>query len=175
MTLRLAFALGAALLCACGSAADLDGSSETGAAHPGVDLTLDPVPEVNITDEAGTDIRVWVKMRHLGGPDAESFEVVSASLGKDLMPFSDIELSIPADHDPFTLLMDGEEATYLLTGSIDSNGSDWGLCASGADEETDELRVTMDLHLRITPGANDEADDFVIESQSVALNCVFVG
>ena len=174
MSLRLAFAVGAALLCACGSTPNSDGGSETGAAHPGVDITLDPLPEVNISDEAGTDVRVWVKMRHLGGPDAETFEVVSASLGKDLMPFSDIELTLSNDLS-FVPLMEGDEMTYQLSGSIDATGTEWGLCAAGPDEEADELRVTMDLHLRITPGANDEADDIVFESQSVALNCVFVG
>lgn len=52
---------------------------------------------------------------------------------------------------------------------------DWGLCTSGADESDDELRVTISLEVRVTPGANDEDDVETIEHHAVDLACVFVG
>ena len=160
----------------CGSVPTNEGgTSDTGAAHPGVRVTLEPIPEINIHDEFGTDARVWVTLEHLGGPDATTFEVVSASLGKDLEHFADIELTVPEGNEAFSGLAVGEVQTVALTGSIDASGPDWALCAAGPDEEMDELRVTLDLTVRMSPGANDESDDSVFESHTVGLNCVFAG
>lgn len=155
-------------LAACvGSYDDTDG----GAAHIGVVTELEQLPEVMIDDELGTDVRVFVDMRHMGGPAAETFEVVSASLNLDLELYADIELAIPDDHPPFPGLEDGDELSFQLRGYIPNTHDDWGLCSDAQAEDDDELRVTLSLVLRVTPGANDDADEFEFEQQAVALHC----
>lgn len=156
-------------LAACGSSTDDDG----GAAHIGVVTEINQMPEVTIDDELGTSVRVFVDMEHMGGPDAETLEVVSASLGLDLEHYADIELAIPEDHPQFAGLADGEELSFELRGSIPDNSDDWGLCADGQAEDADELRVTLNLLLRVTPGANDDADELEFESLAVTLHCTF--
>ena len=157
---------------ACGDSTALD---DGGAAHIGVVTEINDMPQVTIDDELGTDVRVFVHMDHMGGPDAQTFELVSASLGLDLEPYADIALAIPADHPPFTGLADGEQFDFELRGSIPDNGDDWGLCAGGGVEDVDGLRVTLDLVLKVTPGANDGEDEFVFESLAVDLGCSFTG
>jgi hypothetical protein len=162
----------ATLACAVGCA--VDGAEGGGAAHPGVDVTVTQV-QVAIDDELETSVRVFLELDHLGGPTAETFSVVEAHLARDLEAFSPIELAIPSDHPPFAGLADGELLEVELRGSVPLTHDDWGLCLAGPDEAVDEERVTLHLELRITPGANDDADDFVFESQSVTLNCVYIG
>jgi hypothetical protein len=149
------------------------GDSDDVAAHPGVEAQLEQMPQVTIDDELGTDVRVFVDMAHYGGPDAEQLEIVSASLGLDLEHYADLELSIPADHPQFTGIADGQEFNFELRGSIPNNHDDWGLCADAQAEDDDELRVTVNLVLRVTPGANDDIDEFEFESQAVELHCSF--
>jgi hypothetical protein len=157
-------------LAACASSTDGDD-----AAHAGVMAELNQMPEVTIDDENGTEVRVFVDMTHYGGPDAESLEIVSASLGLDLEHYADIELSIPADHPQFAGLADGEEFNFELRGSIPDTHDDWGLCADAQAEDANELRVTVNLLFLVTPGANDEEDEFEFESRAVELHCSFTG
>lgn len=159
-------------LAACAEPGD---SNDDGAAHPGIMADIEPMPEVMIDDEFGTDVRVFVKMEHFGGPDAENLEIVSAALKLDLEHYADIELAIPEDHPPFAGLADGEELSFQLRGSIPDNHDDWGLCMDAQAEDADELRVTLDLVLHVTPGANDGEDEFEYESLAVDLGCVFTG
>ncbi|WP_146157420.1 hypothetical protein [Enhygromyxa salina] len=168
------FALVCALttLTACGDSTTTD---EGGAAHIGVVSEIEGMPQITIDDEVGTDVRVFMHMDHMGGPDAQTFEVVSASLQLDLEHYADIELAIPADHTQFTELLDGDEFDFELRGHIADNGDDWGLCASGGVEDTDGLRVTLSVLMRVTPGANDGEDEFEFESLAVELNCSFTG
>ena len=168
-------ALACLSLSACGSA-PADGGGETGgAAHLGIVAEIDTMPDVTIDDEFGTDVRVSLHLAHMGGPAADTLEVVSASLGLDLEPYADIELAIPDDHPPFAGLADGESVDLSLRGSIPDNHDDWGLCAGGGTEEADGPRVSLDLALRVAPGANDEEDEFIFESMAVAFHCSFTG
>lgn len=145
------------------------------AAEVGIIATLEPMPDVTIDDEFGTDVRVFVDMHHHGGPTAETFEVVSASLNLDLEHHADIELAIPDEHTQFSTLADGEDFMFELRGHIDDNHDDWGLCADPQAEDDDELRVSLSVVLRVTPGANDDADEFEFESQAVTLHCSHTG
>lgn len=168
---RPAVALAAALATtACAASDDGDG----GAAHPGVDIEITQV-QVAIDDELETSVRVFLELDHLGGPAAETLTVVDAHLARDLEPFSPIELAIPSDHAPFAGLAEGESLTLELRGAVPLTHDDWGLCLAGPDEATDEQRVTLHLELRVTPGANSEANDFVFESRAVDLHCVYIG
>jgi hypothetical protein len=162
--------LAGGLLLACSSS-----DTNDGAANAGVMAELDPMPEVTIDDELGTEVRIFVDMEHFGGPDAETLEVVSASLGLDLAHYADLELAIPDDHPQFSGLADGEQFNFELRGSIPDNHDDWGLCADPQSDHADELRVTVNLVLRVTPGANDDADEFEFESRAVTLHCSFTG
>jgi hypothetical protein len=145
------------------------------AAHMGVDVAITSPPSVSIDDEFGTEVRVFVELTHRGGPDAETFEFVSASLGLDLEPHADITLAIPTDHAPFAGLADGETDLLELRGSIPDNHTDWGLCSDPQGEAVDGARVTLDLEIHISPGANDELDAFVFESLAVELHCTHTG
>ena len=160
-------------LFACGTSTMDDGG---GAAHIGVIAEVD-MPDVTIWDDdgLGTEVSVSVNLEHMGGPAAETFEVVSASLGLDLEPYADIELAIPTDHPVFPGLDDGESFDFVLRGSLPDTHTDWGLCGDPQQESADELRVTLNLSLRVTPGANDDADDFEFESMAVALHCAHAG
>lgn len=157
------------LLAACSRSAD---DLEGGAANEGVIAEIDAEPEVTIDDEFGTDVRVFVHLEHFGGPDAETLEVVSSTLRLDLEPYANIQLAIPADHPQFDGLAIGETFDFMLRGSIPDTHDDWDLCD---DPQADGLRVTLDLVLRVTPGANDDEDEFVFESQAVALACSHTG
>lgn len=159
-------------LTACG---DSIPDGDDGAAHIGVITKIEQMPEVTIDDELGTEVRVFVDMEHYGGPDAESLEIVSAALKLDLEHYADLELSIPDDHPQFPGLADGDQFGFQLRGRIADNHQDWGLCADPQGEDADELRVSLDLLLRVTPGANDEADEFEFESLAVALHCSHTG
>lgn len=159
-----------ALLCpACGGATMSEGGD--GAAHIGVVAELDQDPMVSIDDQLGTDVRVFVTMDHLGGPDAETLEVVSATLKLDLEPYADLALSIPAEHAQFPGLADGESFDFELRGALPDTHEDWGLCIGPDGEDVDELRLSLDLVLRVTPGANDGEDEFEFESRAVQLAC----
>jgi hypothetical protein len=114
-------------------------------------------------------------MTHFGGPDAETLEIVSASLTLDLEHYADIELAIPADHPQFTGLPDGDSFDFQLSGYIPDNHDDWGLCGDVQAEDEDELRVGLSLVLRVTPGANDDADEFEFEAMAVELGCSHTG
>jgi hypothetical protein len=161
-----------ALLLGCASSTDPDG----GAAHSGVFAELETVPMIMIDDELGTDVRVFVHFEHQGGPDAETLEVVSASLRLDLEPYADLELAIPADHPPFPGLVDGESLDFELRGALPDSHDDWGLCLDGGQAaEADGQRVSLDLVLRVKPGANSDQNEFEFESQSVSLGCSFTG
>lgn len=150
-----------------------DSSDDGGAAHIGVVTQIDSMPDVTIDDENGTEVRVFVDMRHMGGPTAATFEVVSASLGLDLDHYADIDLAIPMDHPQWDSLADGEEFAFELRGSVPDNHSDWGLCLDPQAEAADGQRVTVNLVLRVTPGANDDADEFEFESLAVSLHCSY--
>jgi hypothetical protein len=155
-------------LSACASLSD---DSDGGAAHIGVMAELVQMPEVTIDDELGTQVRVFIDMKHFGGPDAEQLEVISASLRLDLEHYADIELAIPDDHPQFPGLADGEELSLELRGSIPDNHDDWGLCGDPQATDDDELRVGLSLVFHLTPGANDSEDEFEWESQAVTLHC----
>jgi len=147
-----------------------------GAAHAGVMAKMLQMPEVTIDDEFGTDVRVSFDLVHYGGPDAETFEVVSASLRLDDQHYADIELAIPEDHPQFTGLADGEELHVQLRGSIPDNHDDWGLCADPQSEDQDELRVALALVMRVTPAANGgEHELFEYEALAVELHCSHTG
>jgi hypothetical protein len=135
------------------------------------------MPDVTIWDDdgSGTEVSVRVNLDHMGGPDAETLEVVSASLGLDLMPYADIELAIPADHPQFSGLADGESFEFTLVGSIPDTHTEWGLCSDPQQESADEQRVTLSLVLRVTPGANDGEDEFEFENMAVTLHCAHAG
>jgi hypothetical protein len=154
---------------------DTTTDAEGGAAHPGVEMEIDPMPEVNIDDELGTDVRAYVSMTHFGGPDAETLEIVSASLTLDLEHYADIELAIPADHPQFTGLADGDSFDFQLNGYIPDSHDEWGLCDDVQTEDEDELRVGLSVVLRVTPGANDDADEFEFEAMAVELGCSHTG
>ncbi|MFO7566561.1 MAG: hypothetical protein R6X02_28215, partial [Enhygromyxa sp.] len=154
-------------LAACGDS--ISDNGDDGAAHIGVVTKIEQMPQVMIDDEQGTNVRVFVDMEHYGGPDAETLEVVSASLKLDLEHYAELELAIPADHTPFPGLADGEQFSFELRGHIPDNHDDWGLCIG--DEEAEGQRVSLDLLLRVTPGANDEADEFEFESLAVSFGC----
>jgi len=160
------------------SACDTNSNTDTdggGAAHPGVEVTIEPMPQVMIDDEFGTEVRAYVNMIHYGGPDAETLEIVSASLVLDLEHYADIELAIPEDHGKFTGLADGDSFDFALRGSIPDTHDEWGLCTDVENQDQDELRVGLSLVLRVTPGANDDADEFEFESQAVELVCSHTG
>lgn len=159
-----------ALLPACG---DMNGTD--GAAHIGIVAEIEQMPDVTIDDENGTEVRVFVNFDHMGGPDAETFEVVSASLGLDLEHYADIDLAIPTDHAQFSGLADGDEFGFELRGTMPDNHDDWGLCADPQAEEADGQRLTLDLLIRVTPGANDDADEYAFESLAVTLHCSYTG
>lgn len=156
-------------------ALDEDDAADGGAAHVGLRVLPDGLPTVNIDDEFGTEVRILLNAEHFGGPDVETMEVVRASLQLDLEQFTDLELDLPEDGPGFEGIADGEATTLDLRGAVELTHQDWGLCASGADEADDELRVTVSVELRFTPGANDEADEVVIEHHAVDLHCVFIG
>ncbi|KIG12923.1 hypothetical protein DB30_00879 [Enhygromyxa salina] len=145
------------------------------AAHAGVFAEITDMPDVGIDDEQGTSVSVRVNLTHMGGPAAETIEVVSASLGLDLEPYADIELAVPADFPPFEGLADGDTHELVLRGSIPDNHDDWGLCGDPQQEAADAQRVTLDLVLLVKPGANDDEDELVFESQAVQMNCTFTG
>ncbi|MFO7567198.1 MAG: hypothetical protein R6X02_31425, partial [Enhygromyxa sp.] len=63
--------------------------------------------------------------------------------------------------------------SFELRGHIPDNHDDWGLCIG--DEEAEGQRVSLDLLLRVTPGANDEADEFEFESLAVSFGCSHTG
>ena len=146
-----------------------------GAAHPGVEARILDEADVTIDDEFGTDVDVTVTLEHLGGPAAETFEIVAANLDLDLEHYADLELAIPEDHAPFGGLEEGEKLDVRLRGSIPDTHDDWNLCRDVSRFEQEQLRVTLDLALRVTPGANDEADELVFESISIALHCSHTG
>ncbi len=146
-----------------------------GAAHPGVEARVLEEADVTIDDEFGTDVDVTVTLEHLGGPAAETFEVVAANLDLDLEHYSDLELAIPQDHAPFGGLETGESLDVRLRGSIPDTHDDWNLCWDVSQFEQEKDRITLDLLLRVTPGANDDADELVFESISVALHCSHTG
>ncbi len=179
MTCRVRLLASAALLALaipCSACAlDEDDGTDGGAAHVGLRVLPDGLPTVNIDDEFGTEVRILLDAEHFGGPDVETMEVVRASLQLDLEHFTDIELGLPDDGAGFEPIADGDATTLDLRGAVDLTHQDWGLCASGADEADDELRVTVSVELRFTPGANDEADEVVIEHHAVDLHCVFIG
>lgn len=161
-----------ALLMGCASSSDPDG----GAAHPGVFAELETAPMIMIDDELGTDVRVFVHFDHHGGPDAETLEVVSASLRLDLEHYADLELAIPDDHPPFAGVADGESLDFELRGTLPDSHDDWGLCLDGGQAaEADGQRLSLDLVLRVTPGANSDENEFEFESQAVSLGCSFTG
>jgi hypothetical protein len=166
--------LGSALalpLAACGSV----DSDDEGAAHIGVLAELETMPSVTIDDELGTDVRVFVHLDHSGGPDAETFEVVSASLKLDLEHYADIELAIPMDHPAFPGLVDGQSLDLELRGSIPDSHDDWGLCGDPETEDDDANRVSIEIMLRVTPGANSAENEYLFESQAVELTCSHTG
>lgn len=150
--------------------------TDDGAAHIGVDVDVPQAPKVTIDDEFGTDVRVFVNMVHHGGQDAETLEVVSASLNLDHQHYADIELAIPADHPQFPGLADGEQFSFQLVGHIPDNHDDWGLCSDQEAHEQDEQRLSLSLVLRVTPGANgDDSNQFEHESMAVELICSYTG
>ncbi|NJK32516.1 MAG: hypothetical protein HC927_08955 [Deltaproteobacteria bacterium] len=157
-------------LAACGSL-----GVEDDAAQIGVVAELESQPDVTIDDEGGTSVRVFVNLDHMGGPTAETLEVVSASLRLDLEHYADIELAIPTDHPPFAGLSAGESLDFELRGTIPDNHDDWGLCSDPQSEEADGDRVSLDLVLRVTPGANDDADEFDLGPTAVVLHCSHTG
>ena len=157
------------------SACSSSGDTDDGAAHAGVDVDIEQMPEVMIDDEFGTEVRVFLDMAHYGGPDAENLEVLSASLRLDLEHYADIELAIPEDHPPFSGLADGEELSLELRGTIPDGHEDWGLCGDPQAEEDDGLRVSLDLVFHLTPGANDSEDEFEYEAMAVELHCSHTG
>jgi hypothetical protein len=163
--------LTAALLCGCASSSDPDG----GVANPGLIATLEMEPMVTIDDESGTDVRVFVRFDYFGGPDVETLEVVSAGLRLDREPYADLELAIPADHPPFPGIVDGETLEFELRGTLPDDHDDWGLCLDPQGTEVDELRVSLDLTLRVTPGANDADDELEFEAHAVTLICSYTG
>jgi hypothetical protein len=169
--ISLAGFLTVALLTGCAPSSDPDG----GAAHPGVFAELETEPMVMIDDESGTDVRVFVHFDHHGGPDAETLEVISAGLRLDLEPHVDLELAIPDDHPTFEGLADGEALDFELRGTLPDNHEAWGLCLDPDTEEADGQRLSLDLVLRVTPGANDDADEFEFESRAVTLACSHTG
>jgi hypothetical protein len=158
-----------------GCATTPDDPGDDGAAHAGVTAEIEAEPEVNIDDEFGTDVRVFVHLEHFGGPDAESLEVVSAALRLDLEPYADLTLEIPGDHPQFAGLADGESFDFQLRGSLPDSHDDWGLCFDPQTEDQDGQRLSLDLVLRVTPGANDDEDVFVFESRAVTLGCSHTG
>jgi hypothetical protein len=168
----LGLVLSLAPLIACSGSLD-DG--DDGAAHPGIVAKIEDMPSVAVDDELGTEVRVFVELVHYGGPDAETLEVVSASLKLDLEHYADIPLAIPLDHPQFPGVADGESYSFSLRGTIPDNHEDWGLCTDPQAEQADGQRVSLDLLLRVTPGANDEADEFEFESLAVTFNCTFTG
>lgn len=170
--IKLGLTCALALLTSACAEATSDGG---GAAHIGVVAEVESRPSVMIDDEFGTEIRVFVHLDHAGGPDAETFEVVAANLRLDQEPYADLELQIPADHMDFSGLADGEELDLELRGSLPDTHTDWGLCLSGQAEEEDEQRLSLDLELRITPGANSDADEHLFESMAVELGCSHTG
>jgi hypothetical protein len=159
------------MLSACAVTSDPDG----GAAHPGVSAELETEPMVTIDDELGTDVRVFVHLDHYGGPDAETLEVVSAGLRLDLEPYADLELAIPEDHPAFTGLADGEALDFELRGMLPDNHDEWGLCLDPESTEADGQRLSLDLVLRVTPGANSDENEFEFESYGVTLTCSHTG
>ena len=70
-------------------------------------------------------------------------------------------------------IADGEAFDFELRGSIPDSHEDWGLCADAQSEDADEQRVTVNLVLRVTPGANDDEDELEFESRAVVLHCSF--
>lgn len=158
-----------------GCATTPDDSGDDGAKHPGVIAEIETEAEVNIDDEFGTDVRVFVHLEHLGGPDAETLEVVSAALRLDLEPYADIALSIPEDHPQFDGLADGESFDFQLRGSLPDSHDDWGLCFDPQTEDEDGQRLSLDLVLRVTPGAHSDEAEFVFESLAVSLGCSHTG
>jgi len=175
LTLTGALLLGTSLTAGCALEDGDDGDGGGGAAHPGVRVEFVDLPTVSIDDEFGTEVAVRLQLDHLGGPDVTSFEVLSASLQLDLEEFADLELQIPDDHPGFDTLPDGDSKELVLRDALDMTNTDWGLCASGADEANDELRVTITVEVKLMPGANDEDDVVMLERYAVNLNCVFVG
>jgi hypothetical protein len=172
---RTALGLVGALTLLTSACATEDSTDGGGAAHIGVVAEVEGMPSVTIDDEAGTEVRVFVHLDHMGGPDAETFEVVSAGLRLDLEPYADIELAIPNDHPAFPGLANGEEFDLELRGSLPDTHTDWGLCMDPQAEDQDELRLSLDLELLITPGANDDADEYLFESMAVELHCSYTG
>lgn len=150
-------------------------SAGDGAADIGVIATIDGAPEVMIDDEFGTDVRMWVDLAHMGGPDAETLEIVSASLHLDHEHYADIDLAIPADHPSFAGLADGEEFSFALRGHIPASHDDWTLCNDPETYDADEQRISLQLELRVTPGVNGEEDEFGFESLAVDLGCSHTG
>ena len=175
MAYRATATLLLALVSLTGCVVDDGGDADGAAAHPGVRFELEMLPTVSIDDEFGTEVGVRLHLDHLGGPDVETLEVLSASLQLDLEDIVELELEIPEDHPGFDGLIEGETLDLLLRDEVDMTHEDWGLCTSGADESDDELRVTLSLEVRVTPGANDEDDVETIEHHAVDLACVFVG
>jgi hypothetical protein len=152
-----------------------DDDDQGDAANIGVIAEIDAMPEVTIDDEFGTEVEVSVAFTHMGGPDAETLEIVSASLARDLEPYADIALAIPADHPQFDGLLDGDDFEFQLRGSIPATHDDWGLCADPESLDADGQRVSLNLVMRVTPGANDDASEFEFESLAVTLHCTHTG
>ncbi|MCA9690059.1 MAG: hypothetical protein KC636_10655 [Myxococcales bacterium] len=159
-------------LLACAPATTQD--SDTDAAHVGVVVDVD-APDITVDDEFGTDVRVFVHLDHRGGPDAESFAVTAASLALDLAPVADLELAIPADHDPFAGLADGESVDLELRAHLDQTHETLGVCLDPDKVSSDEARFSVNLTLRISPGANDDADAHTFEALAVVLHCSYTG
>jgi hypothetical protein len=162
----------AALVLGCAPTSDPD---PDGAANGGVFAELEMDPIVMIDDELGTDVRVFVHLDHFGGPAVETLEIVYAGLRLDLEPYTNLDLAIPADHPPFAGIADGESLDFELRAMLPDNHDDWGLCLDAEAQEADAQRVSLDLVLEVSPGANDDADEFEFQSRSVTLVCSHTG
>ena len=60
-----------------------------------------------------------------------------------------------------------------LAACVESTPTDGGAAHIGV--VADGNRLTLDLTLRVTPGANDDEDEYAFESYAVELNCSYTG
>ncbi len=158
------------LLSACES------SDDGGAANIGVVGDLTSQPTVLVDDDTGTQVRVNLRLRHMGGPDAETFAVEHAHFLVDGEEVAEIPLIVDPEYTQFTGLSNGEEVTLGLVGDMSQSGPDLDLCADpNNDAAASEARVALDLEFVITPGANDAATELVFESSAVSLTCSISG
>jgi hypothetical protein len=167
-------------LAACGDSMVLEGgdmeetgTDESSAAESGVVAEINGTPTVHIPSIGGTEVRVSVDLTHLGGPDAETLEIVSGSLDVDLEHHTDLSLYADIDSPEFEGLAEGESFRLRMHGFTEDGDEDfWTLCEPTQSESE---RVTLNLKLRVAPGANDDEDEFVFESLEVTLTCSDVG